>query len=365
LLIGAIALAAALPLHVVGGLRPDRFEDLAHASREVRDAIMLIAGAAVALVAMTVKVPGWRLTPLVAMAILPAIGGLSLLALLRERKPRHVYFLGTAAVGGYGLARAIGLVNATPADDAVLLLGLDFVLVGITVFLRRRGQAELATAARRFAATLPIVIAIVVPWQATPQSALLSLGAGAFYGLLAWVERNRWLGTLGAIAANLAILALSLSQGLRGFEIYLAPIGLCTIIIVHLFADGMPAEVRGTLRLIGTGLTYAPAAIALVLQVGSAQSDYYALGFAAACIVGIAAGVWLRVRAYLVLGVSFLALELGTELVRAGLRNQRLGFFALSLSGLAILSGMAAYTLQRDKFRERFGRLRRALATWD
>ena len=231
--------------------------------------------------------------------------------------------------------------------------------------MRRRGLDELATATRRFAAALPIVIALILPWQATRETGLVSLGASLFYGVLAWVERNRLLGTLGAMAVNIAILLLSLSQGLRGFEMYLAPVGLCTLIIVHLFADSMAAEVRSTLRFIATGLTYAPAAIALVLQVGSAQSDYYSLGFAAACIAGIGAGVLLRVRAYLVLGFSFLLLDLGAELVRASLRNQRLGFFALSFAGLVILSAMAAYTLQREKLRLRFVRLRRALATWE
>jgi hypothetical protein len=363
--IGAVAMVAASLSHTAAAVLGERFEDLTHACRLTRDGIIVLAGGSVALAAMTVKVPVWRYTPLAAMAILAGISLLSLLALLSERKPRFVYFLGTALVGSYALARAIGLLIVTPADDAVLLLVLDFVLVGVTVFTRRRGLDEIATATRRFAAVLPIGLAIVLPWQATTQAGLFSLGAGLFYGLLAWVERNRIMGTLGAIAANIAILVLLLSQGLRGFEMVLAPIGLCTIIVVHLFADGMAAEVRGALRFIGTGLTYAPAAIALVLQVGSAQNDYYSLGFAAACIVGIGAGVWLRVRAYLILGFGFLALDLGTELVRASLRNQRLGFFALSFVGLAILSAMAAYTLQREKIRQRFAVLRRAFATWD
>ena len=363
--IGALAMAAALLLHVASAVLGERFEDLVHACRLTRDRILVLAGGFVALAAVTVKVPVWRYTPLAALAILGGISLLSLLALLVERKPRFVYFLGTALIGSYTLARAIGLLIVTPADDAVLLLVLDFLLVGVTVFTRRRGLDEIATATRRFAAVLPIGIAIVLPWQATTQAGLFSLGAGLFYGLLAWVERNRIMGTLGAVAANIAVLILLLSQGLRGFEMYLAPIGLCTLIIVHLFADEMAAEARGTLRFIGTGLTYAPAAIALVLQVGSAQNDYYSLGFAAACVIGIGAGVWLRVRAYLVLGFGFLALDLGTELVRASLRNQRLGFFALSFAGLTILSAMAAYTLQRDKIRRRFEHLRRALATWD
>ena len=215
------------------------------------------------------------------------------------------------------------------------------------------------------AAALPIVIAQVLPWQATRETALFTLGTSVFYGLLGWVERSRILGTVGAVAGNLALLVLSLSEGLRGFDIYLAPLGLCTLVVVHLFQDGMTAEARQAVRFLGTGLTYAPAALALVLQAGNAQSDAYPLVFAGACLIGIVAGMWFHIRAYLVLGLAFLLLDLGALLVRASLRDQRLGFFVLSITGLAILSGMVAYTMRKDEVRAVLRRLRGALSTWD
>lgn len=223
----------------------------------------------------------------------------------------------------------------------------------------------MATATRRFAALLPLVVALVLPWRATRENALFSLGAGLFYGLLGWVEHNRVLGSFGAVAANLALLVLSLSEGLTGFDVYLASLGLCALVVVHLFRDSMTRDAAMALRSAGAGLGYAPAALTLVLQVGNAQSDYYPLGFAAACLAGIAAGMWFHIRAYLTLGLGFLLLDLGTLLVRASLRNQRLGFFVLSLTGLAILSAMVFYTLHRERVSRGLVRLRRALGTWD
>jgi hypothetical protein len=66
----------------------------------------------------------------------------------------------------------------------------------------------------------------------------------------------------------------------------------------------------------------------------------------------------------LILGLAFLLLDLGTLLVRASLRDQRLGFFVLSLTGLAILSLMVAYTMHKEKVRAGLRRLHRALSGW-
>ena len=172
------------------------------------------------------------------------------------------------------------------------------------------------------------------PGRRGALNALFALGSAIFYGLLARLERSRILGAFGSIAANLALLMVSLSQGLGGADIYLAPLGLCMLVIVHLFEGSLTADARGGLRLAATALTYAPAAITLVLQIGNAQSDWYPLAFAGACLIGIAGGMWFHIRAYLVLGLAFLIIDLGSLLIRASLHSQRLGFFVLSLTGL-------------------------------
>jgi hypothetical protein len=118
------------------------------------------------------------------------------------------------------------------------------------------------------------------------------------------------------------------------------------------------------LRLAGTGLTYAPAAIALVGQLGSGGSPLYPFAFALACLAGIAVGMWCHVRAYLGLGLAFLLLDLVTLLVRASVRDQRFGFFLLSFTGLAILATMVGYTMRKEAILATLRRLRRALATW-
>lgn len=364
ILVAACVAAVAIALHVVAATGGEKREDLIHGARRVRDGFLVLSAGLLALSLALVRSTPSRFTPPVALAALVALFCVSLAALVAERRPRHVYFLGGALVGGYGFVRATGILQLTPSDDAVALLALDFALIGLTVVARRRGLDAIATATRRFAAGLPVAIGLVLPWQASALNALFALGSALFYGLLARIERSRVLGAFGGVAANLALLLLSLSQGLGGADIYLAPLGLCMLVIVHLFEGSLTADARGGLRLAATALTYAPAAITLVFQIGNAESDWYPLAFAGACLAGIVGGMWFHIRAYLMLGLAFLIIDLGSLLIRASLRSQRLGFFVLSLTGLAILSAMVGYTMHREKVRAGLWRLRRALETW-
>ena len=361
------ASALALLSHVLQGALRNTGPELSAALQQARDADLLATG--VLLTTGLSLAQAGPMPPELAVDCGAVALGLafvvSLHTLVSERRPLHVYLAEACLVGAYGFVRAVRWQGLTPAQDALALLGLGFLLIGVTVFTRRRGEGALADASRRFAACLPLLAAAGLPWQADGQTALLALGACGLYATLGWVERSRILGTAGAVAANLALLALALSEGLTGAWVYLAPLGIVTLMTVHLFADRMDRSVRLFLRFAGTALTYAPAGLALVLQIGDARSDTYPLGFAAACVFGIAAGMFFHVRAYLVLGLGFLLLDLATALVRASLADQRLGFFVLSLAGLSIIGGMVLYTLRKEAVLARLARLRRALGTWD
>ena len=73
----------------------------------------------------------------------------------------------------------------------------------------------------------------------------------------------------------------------------------------------------------------------------------------------------LRVRAYLALGTMVLTLDVVANLVHAGLRDHRIGFVLLSVSGLAIFGIMIAITLRRDAAWGIVGRFRSRLRAWD
>jgi len=87
--------------------------------------------------------------------------------------------------------------------------------------------------------------------------------------------------------------------------------------------------------------------------------------FGAVCLIGVVAGLALRVRAYLALGTLFFTLDVIANLVHVGLRDHRVGFVLLSASGLGILGIMISITLFRDRAWAIVSRLRSRLGAWD
>jgi hypothetical protein len=215
------------------------------------------------------------------------------------------------------------------------------------------------------ATLLPLGVALVLRDEPGYEPAAGAIGSALLYSALAWVERSRFFGALGAIAVNLALLLGALTSGLEGTEIYLAPLGLFLLALGHLFHGSLEPVLRQWLRVLGSLLLYLPAGWAITFQLGLAPDGRYPLVFGLLCLLGVAAGMALRIRAYLVLGSGFLLLDVAANLLHAGLRNHRLGFLILSGAGLLILGGMVFSTLQREVVQRALRRFRARLATWE
>lgn len=350
--------------HATRARRPQ----LAGGARWGRDAMLVAAVGWAALFAGLAAQPGasapsWALT--VGVAGFTAGVLVAGHAAWTEATARHVYFIQTAIVAVYGLVRTELARDLPPEADAVFGLVMGFLLVGVTVQARRAGIPPVAEATRRFAALLPLGVALVMPQEATVSTAMAAAGSALLYGTLGYLEKSRVLGSLGAAAGNLALLLFALSQGLQGVEIWLAPAGLLVLAIGQIFGESLAHPSRVTLRVIGSLLLYLPAAAQIALQVGNARDGAYPVVFGLACLTGIAAGMMLHIRAYLALGLSFLVLDVVASLVHAGLRDHRVGFLLLSAAGLGILGVMVFLTLKRDAVRAWTARWRTRLRRWD
>src|SRR5262249_48750796 len=150
----------------------------------------------------------------------------------------------------------------------------------------------------------------------------------------------------------------ALAQGLDGIEVFVGPLGLLVTALSQIFASKLSSAARDTLRILGGGLLYLPAGLKLTLRLGQAADGTYSVIFGAVCLIGVAVGLVLRVRAYLALGTLFLTLDVIANLVHAGLRDHRIGFVLLSASGLLILGAMIGITIRRDSAAALFRRLR-------
>ncbi len=350
----SLALAAVAALaHTHGRRRPT-------GARFGRDALLLATCAALAPLA-TGRAPVPE-TALAALALLTLVGAH---AAWRERTPRHVYLVQAALAAAYGLYRT-RVVPEWPAEaDAVALLVFGFALVGVVVVARRAGVPPVADAVRRFAALLPIAAGVLLGGEDAWTGAATAAGSGLLYGALALVERSRGFGALAALAGNLALLNVAFAEDVDGVEVYLALLGLFLILLAQLYSRALGPVQRKRVRVLGGLLLYVPAAIQLAMQVGPAADGTYAIVFGAVCLLGVAAGMMLRVRAFLALGTGFLTLDVIANLVHASLRDHRVGFLVMSVSGLLILGAMILVTTRRDSLLRRWQALRRRLRGWE
>lgn len=152
-----------------------------------------------------------------------------------------------------------------------------------------------------------------------------------------------------------------MAQGLDGVEVFIGPLGIFVTALAQIFAPRMSPPARSALRVLGGALLYLPAGLKLTFRLGAAEDGTYSVIFGVVCLLGVVAGLVLRVRAYLALGTLFLTLDVIANLVHAGLRDHRVGFVLLSVTGLAILGIMIGITLARDKAWAVVGRLRSRL----
>ncbi|MCY1015718.1 hypothetical protein [Pyxidicoccus sp. MSG2] len=360
----AMAVAAsALALHLARWVTQRSREDVSAGLGWGRDGWLVVVGGLLALVATS----GRASEDVLVLAI--AAIGLSVLVSLhaawREHTGRHVYFVQVSVVGVYALVRSLYADGLRPEHDALFALALGFVLVGVTVLARRAGVRPVEAATRRFAALLPIGVALVLPGDATQEAALLAGGSGLLYAALGAVERSRMFGAFAAAACNLALLIAALAYGLEGLEVYLAPLGLMLLMLSQLFTSSLPQAARNAVRVVGGLLLYVPAAAKLAMRVGESADGTYALVFGGVCLLGVAVGMVLQIRAYLALGTLFLTLDVAANLLDAGLRDHRIGFLVMTLTGLTIVSARVLATLKRQEWELMVRRVRVQLRGWD
>ncbi len=276
---------------------------------------------------------------------------------------RHVYLAQTLVVAMYAFLTQS--MNVRPEIDALLGLAYGFTLLGVAVIARRKKLTTVADATRRFLVVLPLLVALLTINDSTNSAALFALGSSVLYGTIAVAERSRVFGSLAAVAGNLALLVFALAQGLDGIEIYVGPLGLLVMALAQIFASKLDVSARAALRIIGGVLLYVPSGLKLALRLGAAEDPTYSVIFGVVCLVGVLAGVVLRIRAYLALATLALTLDVIANLVYAGLRDHRLGFVLLSVSGLLILGLMIMITLFKERAWAIVDRLRGRLRGWE
>jgi hypothetical protein len=262
----------------------------------------------------------------------------------------------------------------------LLVMLLAFLGVGLSEWCERRGPAVLAGPLQRTGVFLPI-IPLLAFWAHPPQAllglaedhasglrpllgplgsapaqpvshALLWFLASGLYATVALSRRSyRWV-LAAALAANFGVWVL-LAQAGVGFlthpQAWLIPLALIVLVSEHLNRGRLRPELAGGLRYLGLSMIYVASTADLFIA-GVGNSVWLPVVLAILAVFGVLAGIVLRVKAFLFLGVAFLLVDVLTMIWYAAVERAHtwVWWAAGVLLGLAILALFAVFEKRRN-----------------
>jgi hypothetical protein len=273
----------------------------------------------------------------------------------------------------------------------LLVMGLAFAGLGAAEWFDRRGLRVLAVPLLRTVVFLPLVP--LLSFWARPPAALMDLAherapglvpflrnlerlpwhydahaliwflAGGLYVVLALSRRSRGWALAGALAANFGLWALWMHAGVSFLshpQVWLIPVGLIVLVAEHVNRKDLREEIAAPLRYLGVSLIYVASTADLFLA-GLGNSLWLPVLLAVLCVAGVLAGIWLRVRAFLFLGVSFLLVDIGTMIWHAAVHRAHTWVWWASgiVLGVAILALFALFEKRRNDVLRLMDELRR------
>ena len=305
----------------------------------------------------------WRFGPpadaLAAGAALLSLAGLSVVRAWRrpaESKWIYATALALGLLAGYGRLLTLGLTPVTVGDTAAL------IAAAYAAFLLH--QFTGLPALYRLALGLPLLALATAPWQiASVWAGGTLLAAAVLYLSLATTLRNPWPLYLGVLALNGAVYlwAPLWAERYGLWQFYIVPAAISVLALLQLHRRELRPKVLNGARLAALSALYAGAGLDVFLR---PELGIFVLALALA-LLGVIAGIALRIRAFLYAGVAFLVLNVIGQLVRfypdQGLSR------ALILLGLGatITVGMVWFNLKREAILQRVRIMRADLAAWE
>jgi hypothetical protein len=246
----------------------------------------------------------------------------------------------------------------------VMLIAL--VGVGLGEWLRRH-QPVLSRPLERTGALLPLLPVIgfwVVPSRTHYSLVLLSVGA--LYSVLSVLRKSFGFAVVAALAANGSLWYLLHRAGGLGLlqhpQLWLIPPALCVLVASYLNRQQLTDAQMTTICYLASMVIYV-SSTADVFLIGVAEAPWLPLVLAGVSLVGIFAGILLRIRAFLYLGTSFLLVALFTYIWYAAVDLDRTWIWWVTgiVTGVVILVVFAIFEKKRDDVL----RLVEQLKTWE
>ncbi|MFC1714256.1 hypothetical protein ACFL6S_11345 [Candidatus Poribacteria bacterium] len=230
----------------------------------------------------------------------------------------------------------------------IVVVGISFVTVGLSYALRKLKLTLYVRPSYYTALLLPLIPFIGAWFIGIGISIQTLFWTGVFYSLVAYIRRERRYGYIAVTVFNVGLQALFIWQGIRfGLhpQVFVAPIGLTLIGIAHLNRHEMDKQALSLLRSFACAVIYASSAVELH-TFGGWIAPVILAGLS---ILGILAGIALRIRPFLYLGTGFLLMDIFIQIYRAGHTNTWIWWTSGIIFGLTILILFAYFERKRDQ----------------
>jgi hypothetical protein len=238
----------------------------------------------------------------------------------------------------------------------LVVLGVAFLGVGLSELFRRQGRLVLSDPLERTGAFLP-VLPLLAGFFAHPkpgERVLFLVLLGGLYTSLSMLRASLGFGALSVLAYNLALWTM-LGQwpglGLREHpQLWVIPPALCVLAGAYLNRDRLTEAQTASVRYAASLAVYLSSTADIVLT-GVAQAPWLPLVLAGLSLVGVFAGIVLRVRGFLFLGIGFLVLSLFTVIWYAAvdLHQTWLWWASGIAAGVLILVVFALFEKKREE----------------
>lgn len=246
----------------------------------------------------------------------------------------------------------------------LIVMAIAYLGVGFAELCHRRKLKVLAEPLENTGALLP-VLPVLGYWATNTRVdySVLLLCVGVLYGGLSIARRSFGFGILAALAANGALwFFLDGRVGLefvRHPQIWLIPPAVCLLAAAYLNRRQLSEPQMTAIRYFSSMVVYL-SSTADIFLVGVSVAPWLPLVLAGLAIVGIFAGIVLRVRAFLFLGTSFLGLALFTIIWYAAVDRHQTWIWWVSgiVAGILIMAVFAVFEKKRQDVLEVFERIK-------
>ncbi len=243
----------------------------------------------------------------------------------------------------------------------LIVMVIAFCGAGLSVLFQRRRMPILSDPLERTALLLPIIppmgslfiknYANAGLWFLGNSGPAFWLLMGVFYGVMAVRKHSLRLAALGILTGNLGLWVLWNRCG-WGFldhpQLWLIPLALAALVAEHLDRRRLNESQQLAIRYLALGVIYVSSTTEFWRGIG--QSAVLPLVTILLAVLGVLAGILLRVRSFLYLGVTFLVVVIGRMIVYAAFEQRHIWVFWASciVLGTAILALFAVFEKRRN-----------------